>query len=89
MFEGCTNLTASPVLPSTILPSNCYNSMFKGCSNLASITCLAYDISNSNCTKDWVIGVAENGTFYKYASTDWTSKTGTDGIPSGWSVQND
>jgi hypothetical protein len=62
--------------------------MFKDCSNLASITCLAYEISNGSCTTDWVSGVAENGTFYKYSGTDWSSKTGTAGIPSGWTIQD-
>jgi hypothetical protein len=59
--------------------------MFLACSNLNSITCLATDISASNCTKDWVLGVAANGTFTKAASmTSWAS--GFNGIPNNWTV---
>jgi hypothetical protein len=49
--------------------------------------CLATNISASDCTYNWVNGVASNGTFTKVASmSSWT--TGTNGIPSGWTVQD-
>ena len=85
MFYGCTGLTEAPELPATTLVDSCYNHMFDQCTNLNSITCLATDISASNCTTYWLNGVAASGTFTKAASaTNWRS--GTSGIPSGWTV---
>ena len=88
MFLGCTNLTTAPELPATTLTESCYQSMFQACESLNYIKCLATDISATNCTFNWVNGVASTGTFVKAASmNDWT--TGTSGIPTGWTVQND
>lgn len=88
MFKGCTSLTSAPELPATTLTSWCYTGMFNGCTSLNYIKCLATDISASNCLMIWVIGVASSGKFVKAASmTSWT--TGVDGIPTGWTVQND
>jgi len=84
MFQNCTSLTTAPELPATTLAPSCYNGMFSYCSNLNYIKCLATDISAINCTYRWVNGVAASGTFVKPASTDWSSKTGTSGIPTGW-----
>lgn len=87
MFNGCTSLTTAPVLPATTLAKNCYTGMFWDCSSLNYIKCLATDISAISCTSSWVIGVASTGTFVKASSMgDW--KTGVDGIPSGWTVEN-
>ena len=87
MFNGCTSLTTAPELPATTLVQSSYYSMFKGCTSLNSITCMATDISASNCRYNWVNGVASSGTFVKAAGmTGWP--TGTNGIPSGWTVQN-
>ena len=87
MFDGCTKLTNAPELPAITLVDSCYRSMFDGCTNLKSIKCLATDISAYNCTKEWVNGVATNGTFAKDENmTNWT--TGVNGIPEGWTVQN-
>lgn len=90
MFTNCTSLTTAPDLPATTLVDGCYWSMFEGCSNLSYIKCLAntdvYYPPNDN-TGDWVKGVAASGTFVKSASmSSW--RTGDDGIPSGWSVQD-
>jgi len=53
------------------------------------IKCLATtDLSVASCTDNWVNDVAASGTFIKAASADWSSKTGTSGIPSGWTVQD-
>ena len=88
MFSGCTNLTTAPDLPATTLTEACYNGMFSGCTNLNSIKCLATDISAPDCTTDWLKDVAATGTFTKAASmTSWT--TGSSGIPSGWTVNNE
>lgn len=88
MFENCTSLTSAPELPATTLARYCYYGMFGGCSNLNYIKCLATDISAMGCTLGWVRDVASSGTFVKPSTTDWSSKTGTNGIPSNWSVQD-
>ncbi len=89
MFNGCTSLTTAPELPAETLAAYCYHSMFKGCSSLNYITCLATSsFTVTDCTTDWVAGVAATGTFKRAAGTDdaWKAKTGTNGIPSGWTV---
>ena len=88
MFSDCAGLTVAPVLPATTVQQFCYNQMFQGCTSLNYVKCLATNISATNCTKDWVDGVAATGTFVKAASmSSWT--TGNNGIPNGWTVQND
>ena len=90
MFNSCMSLTSAPELPATTLAVGCYDSMFSGCINLNYIKCLATNISASDCTYNWVSGVqTSSGTFVKSASTDWSSKTGNDGIPAGWTVESD
>ena len=84
MFAGCSSLTAAPALPATNLHPHCYLNMFNGCSKLNSITCLATTFSETNCTENWISGVAATGTFTKAASADWSGKTGSGDIPSGW-----
>ena len=84
MFQNCNSLTTAPELPATTLANYCYQYMFSNCSNLNYIKCLATDISATNCTNGWVGGVASSGTFVTPSSTSWSSKTGTDGIPTGW-----
>ena len=87
MFNGCINLTTAPELPATTLANNCYSFMFQNCTSLSAITCFATDISAYYCTTNWVSGVAASGTFTKPSNmNDWT--TGTDGIPSGWTVED-
>ena len=87
MFSYCTSLTTAPELPATTLTDYCYDYMFDGCTSLNYIKCLATDISASECTTRWVNGVASTGTFVKNPNmSSWT--TGTDGIPSGWTVQD-
>ena len=85
MFIDCTSLTTAPTLPATTLTVDCYRSMFAGCTNLSYIKCLATN-NTSGDTNNWVNGVAASGTFVKKSGISWT--TGTDGIPSGWTVQN-
>ncbi len=84
MFRDCTGLTDAPELPATTLVVDCYRCMFQRCSSLNYIKCLATNISENGCTINWVQGVASTGTFECPASTNWSSKTGTSGIPSGW-----
>ncbi len=85
MFKNCTSLTTAPELKAETLAQECYRSMFQDCTKLASVTCLATNISANDCTTDWLSGVAASGTFTKApAMTSWS--TGTNGIPSGWTV---
>ena len=87
MFQHCTSLTTAPELPAKTLAEACYLQMFKGCTNLNYIKCLATNKSATDCTYRWVADVAATGTFVKAASmTGWTRST--NGIPSGWTVQN-
>lgn len=86
MFDGCTNLTAAPSLPAATLSYACYSFMFRNCTHLNSVKCLATDISATGCTLNWLSGVAASGTFTKATGVDWSGKTGSDGIPSGWTV---
>lgn len=88
MFENCTSLTTAPELPATTLVQGCYWYMFNNCTYLSYVKCLATDISALIATTSWLSGVSETGTFVKDASMDdWT--TGADGIPSGWTVENE
>ncbi len=86
MFEECVNLTTAPELPATTLDTACYSRMFFNCEKLNYIKCLATDISVWQCIDDWVNNVSSTGTFVKDSNTSWN--TGTSGIPSGWTVQN-
>ena len=85
MFSGCTSLTTAPELPATTLATECYSSMFSGCTSLNYIKMLATDISASNCLVNWVRDVSAKGTFVKSSSATW-NKTGSSGVPSGWTV---
>lgn len=84
MFQNCSSITAAPELPATTLRTGSYKNMFNGCSSLNYIKMLATTTSASDCLTDWVVGVAANGTFVKDANK--TLPTGTNGIPSGWTV---
>ena len=87
MFAGCTSLTTAPALPATTLNFMSYDGMFSNCTSLNYIKCLATDISATYCTSNWVLNVASTGTFVKAASmNDWTE--GNNGIPTGWTVEN-
>lgn len=87
MFQDCISLTTAPELPATTLRSLCYDSMFAGCSKLNYIKCLATNISAYGCTSGWVYNVASTGTFVKNPNmTSWP--TDTNGIPTGWTVQD-
>ena len=87
MFNGCTALTTAPELPATTLVTYCYTNMFNSCSSLDYVKCLATNISARSCTTSWLEHVAASGTFVKAASmSSWPRST--DGIPTGWTVQN-
>ena len=87
MFYECTSLTTAPKLPAKTLAIYCYHYMFYRCISLNEVVCLATNISASNCTTNWLYGVSSTGTFVKDSSmSSWSS--GSSGIPSGWTVQN-
>ena len=87
MFGNCTGLRNAPVLPATTLATECYFAMFDGCTNLRYVNCKATDLSAQDATLDWLKDVASTGTFVKSdGSEGW--KTGTDGIPEGWSLSD-
>lgn len=85
MFSACASLMTAPTLTAPTLVSQCYSEMFQNCTSLNYIKCLATEIPNDS-TINWVNNVGTNGTFVKKANATWT--TGTNGIPSGWIVQD-
>ena len=87
MFYDCNSLTTAPDLPATTLKEHCCERMFYSCDNINYIKCLATNRSATNCTSNWVAFISSSGTFVKAASmTSWP--TGSNGIPSGWTVQD-
>ena len=87
MFEGCTSLTSfrDNTWSGISLVDHCFYRMFYGCSNLSSIYIQFSDWKASvNATKDWVSGVAVDGTFTK--SNNLSEQYGTSYIPVGWTV---
>ena len=83
MFENCYYLTSAPILPaSNLYNQSVYYDMFKSCSRLKSVTCLATHFYDSTCTKDWLSGVASEGTLTVVAGSTW--EDGPNGLPSGW-----
>lgn len=86
MFAYCTSLETAPELPSRLgRIEGVYNQMFNGCTKLNKITVGATYWEN-NAAFDWVNGVSATGTFTKPSGT--SIPTGTNGIPSGWTVVN-
>ena len=63
--------------------------MFRSCANLNYVRCLATSIDAQDCTDNWLNGVAMYGTFKKAAGTNWSGKNSNNGIPSGWTVQEE
>ena len=88
MFSGCTRLTSAPDLPATELVEGCYQSMFQDCSNLNHIKALFTTTPSDTYTKNWVLGVASEGTFVKSSVATW-DVTGVNGVPSGWTVSTE
>ena len=88
MFDNCSSLTTAPELPATTLSNYCYEMMFMNCTSLNSVKCLATNISASGSRTNWLYNVAASGTFIK-ASTMTSWPIGDNGIPSGWTIQNE
>lgn len=85
MFYNCTSLKVAPELPATQLQYYSYNGMFSGCSSLNYIKAMFTTTPSSKYTSSWVNGVAASGTFVKNSAATW-NLTGTNGIPSGWTI---
>ena len=86
MFGGCTSLTQAPELTATTLTPYCYYDMFYNCSKLNYVKSLATNISADGALSSWLSGVSSTGTFVKPKGVSY--KTGTSGIPSGWTIRN-
>ena len=86
MFSGCSNITTVPVLPAVTLISECYVNMFNSCSKLAYIKAMFTTKPTNTYTQGWVTSVKSSGTFVKNSAATW-NVTGTNGVPSGWTVQ--
>lgn len=86
MFSDCTSLTTAPELPATTLVYRCYAYMFNHCTNLNYIKAMFTTTPDSSYTSSWVNGVASSGTFVKNSAATW-NVTGTNGIPTGWTVE--
>ncbi|MBQ9475393.1 MAG: hypothetical protein IJU69_03965 [Bacteroidales bacterium] len=83
MFEWCTSLEASPVLPAPAPGKYAYRNMFYRCQNLKQITCYAKsNIGAGGATYNWVEYVPAGGSFVSDPSASWPS--GIHGIPAGW-----
>ena len=86
MFWNCTSLTTAPELPATTLANRCYDSMFWFCSKINYIKAMFTTTPSATYTNNWVNGVASTGTFVKNSAATW-DVTGTNGIPTGWTVE--
>jgi len=60
--------------------------MFNGCTKLNYIKAMFITTPSNTYTSAWVNGVSATGTFVKNSAAAW-NVTGTNGIPSGWTVQ--
>lgn len=89
MFYNCTLLETAPTLSAETLADNCYEYMFNGCSSLDYIKMLATDITATDCLNNWVANVAASGTFVKSADMTTLPIDSVNGIPIGWTVEDD
>lgn len=83
MFAGCTSLNGIPELPADKLAEGCYDGMFAGCTSLSNVTMLATNIVAKDWLKDWLIGTASHGNFYKSINATWSNE-GV--VPDGWAI---
>lgn len=86
MFRGCSNLITAPEILATTLAENCCNFLFKDCGKVNYIKAMFTTTPGDTYTRDWVNGVAANGTFVKNSAAQW-DVTGVNGVPSDWTVQ--
>lgn len=84
MFNG-SSIDKAPLLPAPVLVDYCYYMMFLWCNTLNYIKTYANNISATGCMISWLQSTSSTGTFVKKRGV--TYPTGTDGIPSGWTVE--
>ena len=85
MFYGCASLSKAPDLLANYVPTYGYYYMFYGCRNLNYVKCLATEFENNyTTTRNMLSNVSPTGTFVKHPNATWS--TGSDGIPSGWTI---
>ena len=91
MFHGCTSLTTAPDLPAPTLAERCYMCMFEGCTSLNYVKCLATNVSAMLCLYKWLKDVSATETFVKASGASWSvaDTNGSNGYPSGWTVQTE
>ena len=88
MFYKCEKLTSAPVLWARNLVGDCYKEMFRGCVKLNYVKARFTTKPGSSYTSNWLSGVSATGTFVKNSSATW-NVSGSDGIPSGWTVRTE
>lgn len=86
MFEGSQRLEKAPVLPALQLNYFCYENMFHDCSSLNYVNAAYLTTPSSSYTRNWLDGVASEGTFVKNPKASW-SVSGPNGVPEGWTIQ--
>jgi len=96
MFQGCSALTAAPILSAETRLKGCYCSMFKSCSKLSAVTMLANNVSEGNYMQAfnyWLDDAGTDVTTPTLYVTDEATKQimeyerdDNEYIPSNWSV---
>lgn len=86
MYLGgaCVSLVKGPTLPDAVRGDNDTRYMFYGCTSLNEVKCFFTTPEPVYGGDEWLNYVSSTGTFYKKAGVTW--RTGTTGIPTGWTV---
>lgn len=87
IFYNCSSLTTAPTLWAEALVSYCYYYMFTGCTNLTYIKMCAKTASGYYQMYYWASRISSTGTFVMYQDAAAWINTGSNGIPTGWTVQ--
>ena len=82
MFYNCSNIESITCDVENLNIQNCTQYMFYNCSKLSYMN--FSKTINPGVYYGFSVGVAANGTFVKKAGVSWLS--GSNGIPSGWTV---
>lgn len=86
MFQNCRYLVSAPILPALSLVDGCYTYMFSGCYALNYVKAMFTTTPSTSYTREWLSFVSTTGTFVKNSAATW-DVSGSNGIPSGWTVQ--
>jgi len=88
MYSGCKNLLRAPILPDYVDAGTStyhFDNMFNGCNSLSYVKCLSQGTNIYRTS--WLYNVSPTGTFIKADDATWSS--GSNGIPTGWTVRNE